>query len=60
MSGTPPPRPGWVKILGIVLAVIVVAIVVMALAGGGGHGPARHLPRDGDPAGHTPPVQHDS
>lgn len=57
---TPPRRPTWVKVFGIVLALVVVAVVVMALAGGGEHGPGRHLPGGGDPAGHTPPVQHDS
>ena len=57
---TPPRRPTWVKVLGIVLALaVVVTIAVMVLAGGE-HGPGRHLPGGNDPAGHTPPVQHDS
>lgn len=54
-----PARPAWVKIFGIVLALIVVAYVVIELAGGE-HGPGRHLPGGGTPVGHTPPVQHDS
>jgi hypothetical protein len=57
--GSSPPRPTWVKVMGIVLALVVVAIVVTALAGGGEHGPGRHQP-GGAPAGHTPPMQHDS
>ncbi len=53
----PPTTPRWVKVAGIIAAVVVVAVVILALIGGG-HGPARHLPGDGDPTGHTPPVQH--
>ena len=52
----PPARPGWVKVFGIIAAVIVVIVVIAALVGG--HGPARHLPGGGDPGGHTPPVEH--
>ena len=57
-SGSPPPRPVWVKVFGIVLALIVVAVIVMALTGGD-HSPGRHLPDGGEPGGHTP-MQHDS
>lgn len=56
--GALPARPTWVKVCGILLAVIVVAAIVMALAGSD-HGPGRHSP-DGDAGGHAPPVQHDS
>ena len=58
-----PPRskphttPRWVKVFGIIAAVLVVAIVILALAGGE-HGPSRHLPGGDNPGGHTPPVQH--
>lgn len=55
----PPPRPRWVKALGIVLALVVLAIVVMAVAGGE-HGPGRHVPGSGSPAGQAPPAQQDS
>lgn len=58
--GSPPPRPTWLKVFGIVLALIVVIVIVKALAGGGGHGPGRHMPGGGNPQGHTPPMQHDS
>lgn len=57
-TGSPPPRPAWVKIFGIILALVIVVVVVMAISGGD-HGPGRHLP-EGDTNGHTPPVQHDS
>jgi len=53
----PHSTPRWVKVSGIIAAVVMVAIVILALAGGGEHGPARHLP-GGDNGGHTPPVQH--
>ena len=59
-SGSPPPRPGWIKVLAIVVAVVVVVVLVKSFSGGMEHGPGRHLPGGGDPAGHTPPVQHDS
>lgn len=55
---SPPARPIWVKVFGIILALIVVVVVVKALAGEE-HGPGRHLP-GGDSESHTPPVQHDS
>lgn len=40
----PPATPRWVKITGVVLAVIVVAILVKLAFGGGlgAHGPGRH------------------
>jgi hypothetical protein len=51
----PPSTPRWVKVSGIVAAVVVVAIVISALAGGE-HGPGRYMP-GGDNGGRTPPVQ---
>lgn len=40
----PPATPRWVKIAGVVLALIVVAVLVKVLFGGGvgGHGPGMH------------------
>jgi hypothetical protein len=54
---SPPSTPRWVKLFGIIAALVVVAIVILALACGE-HGPGRHLPGGNNPAGHTPPVQH--
>jgi hypothetical protein len=47
--------PRWVKIFGLVAAILVVIVVVLLVTGrGGGHGPGRHS--DGDPTrGHTGP-----
>ncbi len=53
----PPSTPRWVKVSGIIAALVIVALVILALAGGE-HGPGRHLPGDDNPGGHTPPVQH--
>ena len=47
---SPPGMPRWVKVAGIVLAVIALLVVVMLLVGGGGHGPQRH----GGAGGGTP------
>ncbi len=58
----PPSTPRWVKVFGIIVAVLVLLFVVMMVAGvGGEHGPNRHAP-SGDagtpptnvPEGHTP------
>ena len=40
----PPATPRWVKMSGVVLALIVLAVLVKVLVGGGvgGHGPGRH------------------
>ena len=54
---SPPGTPRWVKVSGIIAAVVIVAIVILALAGGE-HGPSRHQPGDDNPRGHTPPAQH--
>ena len=41
-SGTGIPR--WVKVVGIVVAVLAVLVVIVLLVGGGGgHGPSRHM-----------------
>lgn len=34
--------PGWVKMLGIVVAVLVLLVIAVMLVGGGGHRPRRH------------------
>lgn len=60
---SPEPTPGmprWVKVFGIVAAVVVLALVIVFIASGGEHGPGRHVPgNNGDetapPGGHLPP-----
>jgi hypothetical protein len=45
--------PRWVKVVGIVVAVLALLVAVVALTGvGGGHGPRRH----GGDTGNTVPV----
>jgi hypothetical protein len=56
--GSRPPIPPWVKAFGLIALVVAVLVVLMIVAGGGEHGPSRHLPGGGNPEGHTPPVQH--
>jgi hypothetical protein len=41
--GSPPGMPRWVKVSGILLAVLVLLLVVVLLISGGGHGPRRHV-----------------
>jgi hypothetical protein len=65
MAGPPSDAgtPRWVKVFGIILAIVVLLFVVMMLTGGGKHGPGRHAP-SGDAGtalarvaeGHTPPT----
>lgn len=38
----PPGLPAWLKISGVVVAVLVIAAIVALLLGGGEHGPGRH------------------
>jgi hypothetical protein len=45
--------PRWVKVFGIVVAVLVVLFIVVLFTGGGGHGPGRHIP-SGDARGQAP------
>ncbi len=35
--------PRWVKVAGIVVAVLALLVVIAMLVGGGGHGPGRHF-----------------
>ena len=49
-----PGAPRWVKVAGIVVGVLVLLAVIMVLAGGGRHGPFRHM-SSGDADGGTPP-----
>ena len=55
-----PSIPRWVKVSGIIAILVVLVMVIVLLVSGGEHGPRRHLPRGGMPAGHTPPVEHES
>ena len=41
--GSPPGMPRWVKVAGIILAVLVLLLVIVLLISGGEHGPRRHL-----------------
>ena len=50
--GSPPGMPRWVKVSGIIVAVLVLLLVIVLLISGGEHGPRRHL-SDGA-GGHTP------
>ena len=49
--------PRWVKVFGIIALVLVLLVVIMMFAGGGSHGPGRHIP-SGGAGGHTPPIAH--
>ena len=49
----PPPAPRWVKVFGIVAAVLALLVLVLVLSGGG-HGPGRHV----DGGNERPPVEH--
>jgi len=49
--------PRWVKVAGIVLAVLALLVIVVLLVGGGDHGPRRHglaAPVDNHYGGITP------
>lgn len=49
-----PPYPGtprWVKVSGVILAILALLVVVLLFAGGGRHGPFRHLPPTGAAGG---------
>ena len=53
----PPPYPGiprWVKVSGIICGVLVLLAVILMLAGGGRHGPWRHM-SSGDAGSRTLP-----
>lgn len=54
-----PPYPGtprWVKVSGIVVAVLVLLVVILVFTGvGGPHGPGRHIPGGDTSGGHTRP-----
>jgi hypothetical protein len=55
-----PPYPGiprWVKVFGIIALVLVLLVIIMMFAGGGSHGPGRHLP-SGDAGSQMPPIAH--
>jgi hypothetical protein len=48
--GSPPGMPRWVKVSGIIVAVLILLIVALLLSGG--HGPRRHA--SSDAGGHAP------
>ena len=47
--GSPPGMPRWVKVSGIIVAVLVLLLIVVLLLAGG-HGPRRHLSGGADHA----------
>jgi len=52
-----PGTPRWVKVFGIIALVLVLLVVIMMFAGGGNHGPGRHIP-SGGADGYAPPIAH--
>ena len=42
----PPGVPRWVKVSGIVVAILVLALVAIVFVAGGNHGPGRHASGD--------------
>ena len=48
-----PGTPRWVKIFAIIAVIVVLLVIILMVAGGGTHGPSRHMP-SGD-AGHQMP-----
>jgi hypothetical protein len=50
--GSPPGMPRWVKVFGLIVAVLVLLLVIVLLLAGGSHGPRRHL--SGGAAGNAP------
>jgi hypothetical protein len=52
-TGEPPGAPRWVKVFAIIALIVVLLVVNVMVAGGGNHGPSRHMP-SGD-AGHQVP-----
>jgi hypothetical protein len=57
-SAVYPGTPRWVKVFGIVVLILVLLGAGITVAGGGQHGPGRHMPSGapGGPGGHIPPV----
>lgn len=55
-DASPAGTPRWVKVFGVIAALVVVVFVVLLLCGGG-HGPSRHGSGTSteSPAGHTGP-----
>lgn len=51
-GGARPGTPRWVKVIGLVVAVLVALVLLAQLGGvGGDHGPGRHLPAGLGPVG---------
>ncbi|MBA2532153.1 MAG: hypothetical protein H0V23_08615 [Nocardioidaceae bacterium] len=40
--GAPPGVPRWVKVAGVIVAILILALVVIMFIGAGDHGPSRH------------------
>jgi hypothetical protein len=55
--GSTPGTPLWVKVFGIVALVLVLLVIIMLFAGGGSHGPGRHIPSS-DAGNHIPLIAH--
>jgi hypothetical protein len=53
-----PGTPRWVRVFGIIALILVLLVVIMMFAGGGAHGPGRHIP-SGGAAGQTPAPAHE-
>ncbi len=54
-TSTPPDTPRWVKVFGLVIAIVILLFVILLFVGGGSHGPRRHIPSAGA-AGYTSPI----
>lgn len=44
-AGGPPGIPKWLKVSGIVVAILILLLVIAVLIVGGDHGPGRHTPQ---------------
>ena len=49
-TGEAPGTPRWVKVFALIALIVLLLVVIVMVAGGGTHGPSRHMP-SGD-AGH--------
>lgn len=52
-----PGTPRWVKVSAIVVLVLALLLVIVMFAGGGNHGPGRHMP-SGGAGGYRSPIAH--
>lgn len=49
-SQEPRGMPRWVKVFGIIVAILAIVVVAILIFGGGEHGPGRHLSSSAMPA----------